>query len=110
MDFSAGFEVFLDGRWFTLRCPHNVPRIGRIVIAPGRAAADVTIAIQFGNAKLTRFHVVTGEVRQKALADKPVSAGRSVVPLDRRWLGAPASDFALGSFADQNDLDAGDRV
>ena len=33
MDFSAWYEVFLDGRWFTLDARHNHPRIGRIVIA-----------------------------------------------------------------------------
>jgi len=32
-DFSAWYEVFLDGRWFTLDARHNHPRIGRIVIA-----------------------------------------------------------------------------
>ena len=50
MDFSAWFEVFLDGRWFTFDARHNVPRIGRIVIARGRDAADVAISTQFGNA------------------------------------------------------------
>jgi len=37
MDFSAWFEVFLDGRWYTFDARHNVPRIGRIVIARGSA-------------------------------------------------------------------------
>jgi transglutaminase-like putative cysteine protease len=36
MDFSAWFEVFLDGRWFTFDARHNRPRIGRILIAYGR--------------------------------------------------------------------------
>jgi transglutaminase-like putative cysteine protease len=40
MDFSAWFEVFLDGRWFTFDARHNHPRIARIVIARGRGAAD----------------------------------------------------------------------
>ena len=44
MDFSAWFEVFLDGRWFTFDARHNHPRIGRIVIARGRDAADVAIS------------------------------------------------------------------
>jgi transglutaminase-like putative cysteine protease len=61
MDFSAWFEVFLDGRWFTFDARHNVPRIGRIVIARGRDAADVAISTHFGNAKLTRFNVLTEE-------------------------------------------------
>ena len=33
MDFSAWFEVFLDGRWYTFDARHNHPRIGRIVMA-----------------------------------------------------------------------------
>ena len=65
MDFSAWFEVFLDGRWFTFDARHNVPRIERIVIARGRDAADVAISTQFGNAWLTRFGVVTEEVESR---------------------------------------------
>jgi transglutaminase-like putative cysteine protease len=66
MDFSAWFEVFLDGRWFTFDARHNHPRIGRIVMARGRDAADVAISIAFGNAILTRFEVVTLEERATA--------------------------------------------
>jgi len=62
MDFSAWFEVYLDGRWFTFDARHNHPRIGRIVIARGRDAADVAISTSFGSAKLVRFSVVTDEV------------------------------------------------
>ncbi|MET0409070.1 MAG: transglutaminase family protein [Hyphomicrobium sp.] len=61
MDFSAWFEVFLDGRWYTFDARHNIPRIGRILIARGRDAADVAISTQFGSASLARFHVVTVE-------------------------------------------------
>jgi transglutaminase-like putative cysteine protease len=63
MDFSAWFEVFLDGRWFTFDARHNHPRIGRIVIARGRDAADVAISTAFGAAMLTRFKVITDEIR-----------------------------------------------
>ena len=62
MDFSAWFEVFLEGKWYTFDARHNVPRIGRIVIARGRDAADVAISTQFGNALLAEFKVVTEEV------------------------------------------------
>ena len=62
MDFSAWFEVFLDGRWYTFDARHNVPRIGRIVMARGRDAADVAISTQFGNAALAKFSVTTEEV------------------------------------------------
>jgi len=61
MDFSAWFEAFLDGRWYTFDARHNHPRIGRIVMARGRDAADVAISTAFGVATLTRFDVVTAE-------------------------------------------------
>ncbi len=59
MDFSAWFEVYLDGQWFTFDARHNHPRIGRIVIARGRDAADVAISTSFGFAQLVKFEVVT---------------------------------------------------
>ena len=62
MDFSAWFEVYLDGRWFTFDARHNHPRIGRIVMARGRDAADVAISTSFGAAQLVRFSVITEEV------------------------------------------------
>ena len=66
MDFSAWFEVFLDGHWYTFDARHNHPRIGRIVIARGRDAADVAISTTFGSATLARFSVVTDEVVDEA--------------------------------------------
>jgi transglutaminase-like putative cysteine protease len=62
MDFSAWFEVYLDGRWFTFDARHNHPRIGRIVMARGRDAADVAISTNFGPVQLAGFSVVTEEV------------------------------------------------
>ena len=44
MDFSAFYEVYLDGRWFTCDARHNTPRIGRILMARGRDATDVAIS------------------------------------------------------------------
>jgi transglutaminase-like putative cysteine protease len=57
MDFSAWFEVYLDGRWLSFDARHNQRRIGRIVIARGRDAADTAISTQFGNASLARFKI-----------------------------------------------------
>jgi transglutaminase-like putative cysteine protease len=65
MDFSAWFEVYLDGRWHTFDARHNEPRIGRIVIARGRDAADVAISTSFGPTTLNRFQVVTYEVTEE---------------------------------------------
>ncbi len=63
-DFSAWYEVFLDGRWMTMDARHNEPRIGRILMATGRDAADVAITTSFGNAFLTNFYVDSYEVRE----------------------------------------------
>ena len=45
MDFSGWFEAYLGGHWYTFDARHNVPRIGRILIARGRDAADVAIRL-----------------------------------------------------------------
>jgi transglutaminase-like putative cysteine protease len=64
MDFSAWFEVYLGGRWYTFDARHNTPRIGRIVMARGRDAADVAISTTFGPNTLKRFVVHTDEVAE----------------------------------------------
>ena len=66
MDFSAWFEVYLGDRWHTFDARHNIPRIGRIVIARGRDAADAPITMVFGVNTLERFEVTTDEVIQFA--------------------------------------------
>jgi transglutaminase-like putative cysteine protease len=63
MDFSAWFQAYLSGTWFTFDARHNTPRIGRILMATGRDATDVALSTSFGAAQLTRFNVVTDEVR-----------------------------------------------
>ncbi len=73
MDFSAWFEVFLDGRWYTFDARHNHPRIGRIVIARGRDAADVAISTTFGPAQLVRFSVQTEEFPEEGTGSAPAS-------------------------------------
>ncbi len=62
MDFSAWMEVFLDGAWHTFDPRNNVPRIGRIVVAYGRDAADVPLIHSFGPHVLDRFQVWTDQV------------------------------------------------
>lgn len=61
MDFSAWFEVWLDGRWYAFDARHNIPRIGRINIAVGRDAADVAMLHSFGRHDLPIFTVVCEE-------------------------------------------------
>ncbi len=62
MDFSAWFEVYLDGRWYTFDARHNTPRIGRILMAHGRDATDVALSTSFGATRLAGFKVHTDEV------------------------------------------------
>ena len=66
MDFSAWFEVYLGGRWFTFDARHNTPRIGRILVARGRDAADCAITTTFGQSTLAQFDIVTEEVKDAA--------------------------------------------
>jgi transglutaminase-like putative cysteine protease len=61
MDFSAWFEVFLGGRWYTFDARHNRPRAGRILMARGRDAADTALVTTFGLTRLARFNVHTHE-------------------------------------------------
>jgi len=62
MDFSGWFEVYLSGRWYTFDARHNVPRVGRILMATGRDAADVALSTSFGLMTLAKFHVVSEEI------------------------------------------------
>jgi transglutaminase-like putative cysteine protease len=62
MDFSAWIEVFLEGEWHTFDPRNNTPRIGRIVIARGRDAADIPLINSFGPHVLKAFRVWTYEV------------------------------------------------
>jgi transglutaminase-like putative cysteine protease len=63
MDFSAWFEVYLDHKWWTFDARHNQPRIGRVLMATGRDAADVALTTSFGTANLIQFNVVTDEIQ-----------------------------------------------
>ena len=79
-DFSAWYQVFLDGKWIDLDARHNYPRLGRLLMATGRDAADVAITTSFGAAYLASFYVESNEVDE---------AGNKV-PADSSQ-GAPAS-------------------
>ncbi|MEO6922919.1 MAG: transglutaminase family protein [Bryocella sp.] len=61
-DFSAWYQVWLDGQWWDMDARHNEPRTGRILMATGRDAADVAITTSFGQADLTHFFVESNEV------------------------------------------------
>jgi transglutaminase-like putative cysteine protease len=68
MDFSAWFEVYLENRWWTFDARHNVPRIGRVLMAVGRDASDVALTTSFGQADLCHFFVVAEEESNNNLA------------------------------------------
>jgi transglutaminase-like putative cysteine protease len=68
MDFNAWFEVFLGGRWHTFDARHNQRRIGRIVVARGRDAADIPLIHTFGPHELTNFKVWTFEEQESSFA------------------------------------------
>jgi transglutaminase-like putative cysteine protease len=82
MDFSAWFEVFLGGRWHTFDARHNIPRIGRVLVARGRDAADVAISTTFGANTLKRFAVRTDEEIAPAVAP-PTNRSLFGMPLAR---------------------------
>lgn len=60
-DFAAWMEVYLGGRWHMFDPRNNSPRIGRILIAYGRDAADVPLTLTFGPNTLVDFRVTTEE-------------------------------------------------
>lgn len=62
MDFAGWFEAYLGDRWYTFDPRNNVPRIGHILIARGRDAADVPITYTFGPNTLVSFKVWTDQV------------------------------------------------
>ncbi len=66
MDFAGWFEAYLDGHWYTFDARNNTPRIGRVLIARGRDAANVAISSTFGPNTLVSFKVYTDEVNEGA--------------------------------------------
>jgi len=62
MDFAAWMEVYLGGAWHVFDPRNNAPRIGRILIAQGRDAADVPLTHTFGPNTLSQFRVWAEEI------------------------------------------------
>src|SRR3954466_13952362 len=62
MDFSAWFEAFLEGGWYTFDARQNKPGIGRILMPFGRDATDVALSTGFGPSHRAEFRVITEEV------------------------------------------------
>lgn len=86
-DFSAWFEAFVGGRWYTFDARHNAPRIGRVLMVQGRDAADVAMITAFGSYQLELFRVWTDEVIPSLgenlvdrLAVRPVAPALTLAP------------------------------
>lgn len=62
MDFSGWLEAYLGGQWYAFDPRNHIPRIGRVLIARGRDAADVAISTTFGPNTLDSFLVRTDEI------------------------------------------------
>jgi transglutaminase-like putative cysteine protease len=65
MDFAGWFDAYLGGRWYTFDARNNVPRIGRVLMARGRDASDVALAMTFGPHTLKRFVVIADEIPEQ---------------------------------------------
>ncbi|MEZ5492905.1 MAG: transglutaminase family protein [Gammaproteobacteria bacterium] len=62
MDFAAWFEAYLDGEWHVFDPRNNKRLIGRILIAQGRDATDVSLSNSFGDTLLKSFLVRADEL------------------------------------------------
>ena len=69
-DLAAWIEVYVGGGWYIFDPRNNVPRIGRVLIARGRDAADVAIVTTFGLNTLESFKIWTDEVAEGSPALK----------------------------------------
>ncbi|MBI5128407.1 MAG: transglutaminase family protein [Rhodopseudomonas palustris] len=69
-DFAGWFEAYLGGHWHTFDPRNNEPRLGRVLIAQGRDAADVPITQTFGPNTLVSFKVWTDEIEETAGASR----------------------------------------
>ena len=65
-DFCAWFEVLLGDHWWTFDARVNERRIGRIVVARGRDAADVPMISTLGAAEIADFAVEVTVVARTA--------------------------------------------
>lgn len=96
-DFCAWSEVFLEGRWYAFDARHNTPRIGRILMARGRDAADVAMITAYGNYLLTYIKIWTDEV------DESLPESELIEALQRR----PTTQALVLDLSSRTGLEAG---
>jgi transglutaminase-like putative cysteine protease len=71
-DFAAWMEVYIGGDWRVFDPRNNVARIGRVLIARGRDAADVAIVTTFGPNTLESFKIWTDELPENSAQQIPL--------------------------------------
>jgi transglutaminase-like putative cysteine protease len=67
MDFSACFQVYLGDQWHLFDARHNIRRIGWVLMATGRDAADCAITTSYGSSTLKKFEIFADEVDSSSL-------------------------------------------
>jgi transglutaminase-like putative cysteine protease len=72
MDFTGCLEVFLDGAWHTFDPSNSARRMGRLIVARGRDAADVTISTGFEPATLQLYRVWADQVSDRHLFEAQI--------------------------------------
>ena len=77
-DFAAWMEVYIGGGWYIFDPRNNVPRMGRVLIARGRDAADVAIVTTFGPNTLESFTVWTDEIAESQTVGPSLNCAVSV--------------------------------
>jgi transglutaminase-like putative cysteine protease len=92
MDFSAFFEVYLDGVWYPFDARNNKARIGRVLMARGRDAVDAALTTAFGEATMTKFIVWTEEVLSPELPAELPSPANAIYGPGAGAGAAPAHD------------------
>ncbi len=94
-DFAAWFEAYLGGEWHTFDPRNNAPRIGRVLLARGRDAADVALTTTFGPTTLLSFRVWADKMSGSDMNDLPLPARFTDWP---RWAsGGPTPNRIAGS-------------
>lgn len=76
MDFHAWFEAYVGGSWRTFDARHNVPRIGRVLVARGRDAVDAAIATSYGANQLVSMSVWADAVDEEVTLDPAPECAR----------------------------------
>ena len=103
MDFSAWFEAYLGDRWDTFDAQHNIPRIGRILMARGETRDELLNSEIFYSLREARIIIGSwrchyNAVRLHASLKYKPPAPEALMPTFAAWpasLGRSASPATL---------------